>query len=427
MVAELLDSPHITTVGDIVRFTWDNLPILVELDGMEDGHGAVTAELTIANALDPTIIYESGNLNLSAMQTRTTLGNSLKRDVDIGVDWTAVLKQVCMLGKTLYRRGEPSINLAEYELGDAPRWFLEPYLENDGFTIMYADGGTGKSIIALAIAYSVATGRPLLGRLSKPPQPVLYLDWETGPGTQYRRLRALSAGAGRIDMANVHYRYMTSPLVPQAAQIRTEIAEKGIGCVIIDSLGASATGALEDSLTAVSLGRAIRSFRVPTMGIHHKPKNVEGKRGAQVMFGSVYFANYCRLAWELTGTFYEGDKAANIQFVNTKNNNGPCEPRHALTVTFTNDVHRHPLRIDVKPCKISDVPEFDSARPLGQRALDILLAGGPRKIADLAEELDVSQSATRMVMSREKAKHRVLKIPDGRWAAAAVNDNDPPF
>jgi hypothetical protein len=403
----------------------------VELDQIQDSHGALSAQLTIVNSLDPSIIYESGQLNLSAMQTRTTLGNNLKRDFDFGIDWTAMLRQVCLIGTRIYRTGAPRVALHEHQLGDTPRWYLEPYMEREGFAIMYADGGTGKSMAAIAMAYTIASGYPLLGRLKGPAGPALYYDWETGPDTQYRRLRALAASAGQgSKLPQLYYRAMTNDIVSAAPQIRADIAETGATAVFVDSLGAAGPGPIEESAVALAVGRAMLSFRRPTMAVHHKPKDTNGKRGAQAMFGSVYFANYCRLAWELTGTFDEGSCRTDLQFVNTKCSNGPHIPMHAVSFTFTNDADSNPISIAVRGCEIRDVPEFSKNRPIWQQAVDIL-THGPHTVADLAEELEVSAGSMRKVLSRELQKGRVLKVAGERWGLVAsardTNDNDIPF
>jgi hypothetical protein len=426
MNEEPLPRPTIERIGDAIRFTWEGSWVVIELDNFDESHGEITAEFMAGSALDDSRVIEWGKLNLSSMHTRTALANNLTK-VEPSFDWGGALKQVSVLGARLHREGVVHEDLADHVLSTQPRWYLEPYLERDGFTIAYADGGTGKSVIALALAYTMATGIKVLGRLDAPPAPVLYMDWETSADTQTRRLMAIAKGMGQPMPRNVVYQYMATPLVMQTQNIRAKIAELKIGAIIIDSLGASASGPIEESSTALALGRAIRSFKVPVLAIHHKPKNSDDKRGAQAMFGSVYFANYCRLAWELEGTFYEGQNRTDLSFKNTKNNNGPRVRKHAVTMRFINDAYYNPISIDIAPCdpKATEAPEGKRERPLTERIVGVLIHG-PQKAAEIVDQLGASRSAVANILTGMEKEGRALKIAGEKWGLT-TNHEPPPF
>jgi hypothetical protein len=408
-----LSRPEMQVLGDSLRFTWLDEWVCIEFTNFDDGKGEPTAEFVIGNTLDQGRVIEFGKLNLVSMQTRSTLAKNLNA-IDSSFDWHGALKQVSLLAVQHYRAGEPEVDLADHVLESSPRWYLEPYLEREGFTVMYADGGTGKSVMALAMAYTMATGTKIIGRLDAKPAPVMYLDWETGIATQHRRLRAIAAGVGQQIPRNVIYQYMATPLVAQVAHIRRKVVELKVGAIIMDSLGASADGPIEESSTALKLGRAIRDFRVPVLAIHHKPKNTDNKRGAQVMFGSVYFANYCRLAWELNGTFYEGENRTDLKFLNSKNNNGPRVKAHGWTMQFVNDAVFNPVTIKVTPCDIEGVPEFNKERSVESRIVDVLIHG-PQKVGEIASQLDANEHTVANTLSRMKSQNKALKVAGEKW------------
>ena len=65
--------------------------------------------------------------------------------------------------------------------GKYPEFLLSPVICKGDITILYAGKGLGKTLLALAMAYTVALGRSLFGlwRCQKP-SPTLYLDGEIG-------------------------------------------------------------------------------------------------------------------------------------------------------------------------------------------------------------------------------------------------------
>lgn len=402
-------------IADELRFTWDGYAIAVGVSNIREQHGELYADIVVSADRESRALLHSSKLNLSANQSRTSVSKSLA-DRESTMPWPAILEQVCFLAREHYSRGEPPIDMREYAPRRGGRWLLRPYLERDGFTIMYAEGGTGKSIVALALATTIASGHTLAGTLEDEPGPTLYLDWETGPDTFHRRLRALCA-PDFVDTPPVYYQHMFAPLVQTATNVRRFVAERGIKAVFIDSLGAAGDGPVEDSQTAVPTCRAIRALGVPVLAVHHKPKTTVGYKGAMAMFGSVYYVNYCRLAWELTGVAEEGSERISLAFVNTKANEGMLEPRHAMSLEFHNDAQGMPVRIDLAPESIRDHPELPQT--IGDR-IYLALRDGPMSGRELAEELpDISPASIRKTASRLIESNKVRKLSDGRLALAA--------
>lgn len=72
---------------------------------------------------------------------------------------------------------------------------LEPWLPCQGLAMIYAKRGTGKTHLALAIAYAVASGAEILGWKGPKARKVLYLDGEMLAAPLQERLAALARGA----------------------------------------------------------------------------------------------------------------------------------------------------------------------------------------------------------------------------------------
>ena len=60
---------------------------------------------------------------------------------------------------------------------EGARLLLEPFVESEGATILHADGSSGKTTLAEAIAVSVAWGVDILGAVPTRTAPALILDW----------------------------------------------------------------------------------------------------------------------------------------------------------------------------------------------------------------------------------------------------------
>jgi len=412
--------PVMQTVGDAYVFTWPGLPIKIEVDFFYETRGDLFAEITIADTLsDPPALIHNSRLNLNAANTRSSLAKDLAGG-DASVPWATLLEELCFLVKRAYRQGEPAVRLCDVAVDTADRWLLKPYIEADqsSLSVIYADGGSGKSLLALAMATTLAGEDQIVGRRVGPPVTSMYLDWEAGPLVQHKRLKALAAGAGFADMPGTLYRRMRVPLVYAAAAIRRELDDRQIGVVIVDSLGAAGDGPIEATEVALAAARAMASFKRPILAVHHMPKNTEGRRGAGAMFGSVYYANACRVAWELRGEKNEASQTIAVGLVNTKNNNGVLERRHAYEIAFRNDARGDPVTITVKAVDSSRVADLHKDVPLGDQIVELLKHGALTR-AEVAGELDKSPSHIGKELSTLKERGKVVQVGDNRWGAMA--------
>lgn len=412
-------APSMTTVGDAFVFSWPGVPVRIEVDYFVETRGDLYAEITMVDTLsDPPSLIHNSRLNLNAANTRSSLAKDLAA-ADGSLPWATMLEEMCFLAKRAYRQGEPAIRLCDVTVDTADRWLLRPYIEADqsSMSVIYADGGSGKSLLSLAMAVTLAGDDQLVGRRVGPPVRAMYLDWEAGPMVQHKRLKALAAGAGFGDMPDMLYRRMRVPLAYAAPAIRRELDAHHIGVVFVDSLGAAGDGPIEESATALATMRAMASFKRPIQAVHHMPKNLEGKRGAGAMFGSVYYANAVRVAWELRGEKNENTQTINVGLVNTKNNNGVLEPRHAYEIAFRNDSRGDPVTIGIRSVDAGRVAELQRDTPLGDQIVELLKHGSLTR-TEVAGELAISPDYASRTLSALKDKGKVIALPDKRWGAA---------
>ena len=89
-----------------------------------------------------------------------------------------------------------SVRVWELEEPPPRTWIMPDLIPEEATTVLYGDGGQGKSYIALALADAVCTG----GKFANVPMaegPVLYLDAELDEKTFRRRAFQIARGLGR--------------------------------------------------------------------------------------------------------------------------------------------------------------------------------------------------------------------------------------
>jgi len=360
------------------------------------------------------------------MTTRASLAKSL--DSRLPFDWQGALLQVAHKAVELRRQGEPTVDLRNV-LPRQTRWLLWPYIEYGGPPVPFADGGTGKSVLALMMAYSVASGQPLLGKPQGPPQNVLYLDWETDAETHAERLRAMhNAYAFGADCPVIHYKRMSGSLADSVEQIRQEVARLQIALVVVDSLSLAVGGgmSLEDSATATSFFAAARLIEACMLAISHISKataaNAANNYQKATPFGSAFFRNTARLAWYVESLQEEGANESILRFEHVKSNNGRYQRQHGYRLRFDNvgeEGNEQLAGIRLSPIDLAGVAEFAKKLTWPQR-ISAVLAHGALTTSQLAEELgEENTSNVSKYLDKMRKRDDVIRLPDATWALKA--------
>lgn len=419
--AIVTNRPVFKDIGDAHRYTWPHLPgVVLELDHFREARGDLTAEVTVYYPRPglPNGLLSRTKLNLLS-GTRNKLANDLRSRAQ-DVDWANLLEQACFISLEYHRNGEPTIDLREVQPSGRPRWVLYPYIEAGGPTILAAPGGAGKSLLALAMAYSVASGYAILGRLDVGPVPVLYLDYETSADIHAERLQALARGLGNDDLPPIFYRRMTANLPDSASIVRREIARLEAGLVIIDSLGFAGNGPPEEAATALELFRAVRTLSTPCLAVHHQRKTGQGFKksndNVDAIFGSVYFINSARRVWSVDSTQPTDQDAMYLSLNNLKANDGRRERSHALKLTLENSELDMLSVVCVDPCRIDDIP-VEAAKAIVSLPERILLElrEGPLGRVELAERFKITPDYASKELNALQKRHKVVNLPHSKW------------
>lgn len=410
MTDSVLPKPKVEATPDGYRVTWEDQGIVAEAEWVEQDGRELTCELSVKStrAMSEGWLLAPASFNLSAPRTRQSLAGQLKEH-DPDMPWAGMIEQLVLGVRERHRRGEPTIDMRLYAVPDAPLWHVEPLLETGGPTVLYGDGDTGKTTLAIALAVTAASGTPVLGTLRANPAPVLFLDYEGSPATFRSRLGAMCEGAD-IPIPEVHYRREYASLQESARQIRREVEAIGARTVIVDSIGIACGGAPEAADVTLAFFRAVDSLRTPCFLIDHITKNGGDDQGKA--YGSVYKHNRPRLTWQVSSKLdREGTRIVAMRSL--KHNDFGALPRLTYRVAFEVDANKNPTKISIGWADAGADPGVADALLRGWPRLDAALRGGGLTPLELASLTDQGVATVERTLRRYSGTHFTLK--EGRW------------
>lgn len=417
-----MDPANATYLVDSYRFAWPKEEIDVLCDRIHEERDGLKCEMSVSTSRAPYAgLLREGRFNLSSPVTRSQWQKALDERLPDG-DWYAVLEQVCSLSTRRWREGEPVIDLAKVDARSGLPFLLFPFVVEGAASILFAEGGTGKSLLALAMGLSVATGEEVLpGITPSRCGPVLYLDWEWDAESHAERLKAICAGAGiEVPENMIHYRHEMASASEVAPTLRRRIAELGIVFVVVDSLGFARGGEPESADLTLKTFAAFRTFGVPILCLDHVAKNATDKKHS---FGSVYTTNAARMTWRADAVKEEGDNKIVVGLTNQKSN-GRFQKARGFTVDMEIDEDDKLEVVRFTSTDPSSIPGLTKSSTLRDQILGVLRANnGPMQVHDIAtclsaEGTNVSNDTCRVTMNRNL--DLFVRLTGNRWALKAV-------
>lgn len=217
--------------------------------------------------------------------------------------WADGLREAFYFAIQADRQGAATLDLADVEARGLT-FLVEPIIETGGSTRLIAPGGSGKSLLAMALALSVALDtHKFLGLAPQASGPVLYCDWETDASTHRQRIEALCAphGIPVPERGRIIYRPERAPLSRSIQAVTRDLRAHKAVLVVIDSakMAAGPSGQSSGEEATLGLYTAIRELAVPALIIDHKNREdiAKGRRGG---YGNIFMENLARLQWEFT-------------------------------------------------------------------------------------------------------------------------------
>ena len=381
--------PAIRSMGGIHELHFHDVGIRVRVDRLsESSRHETLAEIKIANTLPgyPAHIHQA-RLNLKASTTRASMARNLMEKVEL--PWADILEFVCVMVLEAHRKGSPIVHLADHTMPEGLVFRLSPFLQERQPTVLFGEGDTGKSWLAILMGYLVATGAPKLG-MEPEPGKVLYLDYETDEDTLWERLNMLFAGFDEPIPEGFFYRQMHQLMSADYLEINNLVMEHNIDLVIVDS-AANAVGEPEASTATTEYFRALRSLRVSSLTIAHVSKG--GKLTEP--FGSIFWRNAPRANFRVAAEHEPGATGFTVGLKHTKSNNGRRLPDRAYHLRFGDG------SVHVDRAEPTDIHEWEETRTTAQR-IAAALRGGAMTTKELAVDLELTESNIRTTLNRNR-------------------------
>lgn len=310
--------PEVTPGRGGVQVTWAGDPMSVRAERFVDSGKDSYAEISVYYELEgkPRLIAGPLDLNLKSPTAASTMAKTIIARATLEGSGRQTLAehldiQIAQLQASCLRwwRSPP----AAAQLGvDAvsegkPTYLIDGLIEDGATTTVVADGGAGKSYLALGIAASLVTGDWLIPKLRPMVKgPVLYLDFEWDKKQHDKRLWQIGRGAGRDDRPlGIWHVPITKPL-RKVQGIDAHVDQVSPVLIIVDSLGFALGGDVSDQELVTEGYQIFRSWGVPVLVLHH-----ENKDGGY--FGSVYVKNSTRSLWLMNSNQIRGGRHLHLK------------------------------------------------------------------------------------------------------------------
>ncbi|HET6606385.1 MAG TPA: AAA family ATPase [Rhodopila sp.] len=178
-------------------------------------------------------------------------------------------------------------------------WLIKRLLPVEGIALLYGHPGSGKSFIALDMAFHVALGWDWFGRKVNPGF-VIYVGAEGLAGIRnrvsaFRSANSVDSAAFTLIPSPIDMQAPDADVEALAAAIRHEQAHFGMrpALIVIDTLsktfGAGKENTDDMALYVKNCGRISAEFKCCVMPVHHRPKDSESQepRGHGSLKGGV--------------------------------------------------------------------------------------------------------------------------------------------
>ena len=294
-----------------------------------------------------------GRLGLLSRSGIKACVDTCKRRVE-GPAWADLIDDVCDRAMNNQRtRLKPQIVGLQEPKRERPAYQVWPLLPSRQPTIIYGQGGIGKSWLALYLCALVDHGLTLNG-LNADVGNSLYVDWETDRDTLEARAWAIKRGEPEIDDGwGLRYQSAQGPLVDWIDTLAGYVEAEKFDLVVIDSVGLALGGDANDAQTVLAFFGALRQLEATTLLVDHMTKGPDSQeRGA---FGSVYKRNSARSVWEMRQA---ADGELNMGLYHRKANDSRLAPSLGLSLEIIEDDDYTIQSASFSRCDVTDDPEL---------------------------------------------------------------------
>lgn len=327
----------------------------LDFQRIADGdNGAIWCELsvyTIINGVRSRIIPPSRTNLMNATRSGWKGHLDTLNEVAGSLEWQEIMGLACGEAIDAYRNGAAATVLTLDQEPDRTSPFLiEPFVAASGVTVLFGEGGVGKSMLGLLAAVTVASeDHDLIGSWTQKKGPVIYFDYEDDDTVHNERLGAIarSHNITRLDHPILHYSLVAKVSTAQA-HMRRLIREHQAVMVVLDSMGMGRGGDAGSAEDTIRVFRALRSLGVPVLALDHVTKDDKRKGSVATPYGSIYTVNAARLLWGARLAAASSHTERFINMENTKANRVMRQHPRGIQMNYTNDDRGRLIGVKVK-------------------------------------------------------------------------------
>jgi hypothetical protein len=374
---------------------------VMEVDRLRRESNELIGELCVRCNLPGVRTYDGAlsiaDFNLSSARARQDRARILGQMTNFGardewINWLGLIEEFCQRVIMDERRGQAHVVLSDLERPDPNDTIKIGGIElpRRHPTILFGDGGSAKSYVALYMA----------GLMVKQGMNVALFDWELAGEDHRDRLERLFP----YDMPRIVYARCERALVHEVDRLRRIIRDEAIDYAFFDSIAFACSGPPESAEIAGFYFRALRQI-CQSIGSSHVAHVSKAEGADQKPFGSAFWHNGARATWYIQSTpDLSNDSVIQLGLFNRKANLARIQRTIGFRVEFDE------FRTYFNPSNPSDTQEIAEKMPLKQRMRELLKRGSMT-----AEELAaITGSQIKRVTETAKRNSKFFAIEGGK-------------
>jgi energy-coupling factor transporter ATP-binding protein EcfA2 len=401
-----VEKPKITTGIGTYFFQWNDPEVKAMVERVhEDSKHTLSGEVSIwhTNKTGEELL-EKTRIPLLSITSRRSLAKTLAEREE-RIDWTSVIKYICVNTLDEYRKGESVVEISSSDEATELEYLIHPFIPVGKPTAIFGDPGSGKSTLLLILAIIASLpwhDNPLRVIAPDKSTAVLYLDYEADKEDLLRQIKSFTDGMG-LGFTKIYYRRCTLPIADDLDSIRRYASNIKAQALFVDSTSLAAGGDLNRMEIATSYIRALRELNLTSVSLAHTSKDRESKN--KTIIGSVLFEAGFRSVWECRGQ--EDENEISLALYHRKFNLGGKSRPLGYRISYSDGGNT------IEWIDPTSVPEFVSRMSNTKQILE-LLKDGALTPTEISDQLDISIQATSMALKRLKNKNMVTKL-DKQW------------
>ena len=366
-VGNLIEPPMIETQTDRrCTFFWTDYDVRVELSKINHKNTNTTCRMKIW--YEGTMIFFN-SYTLFSENARRIAHQNLNTLVPL-IDWIGILQHVTHVIDTSSERDGDIVDIVKHKRKEQSPYLIFPVIRENQASIFYADGGSGKSTMALCLAASLATGQSFIQGLNPTntePIKTMYLDWEADEDDVGDMIDEVARGKGiEIPEGLILYKHMSGAFIDRVDGLVDTIVENNVKLIIVDSLVGSAGSDVNDAEAARQYFQAVRSLKVASIGITHT--NREGS-----LYGNRFFWNLSRQVYRIHSVI-ETESNPIVGMFHEKANRSQLNAPMAWEIEY-GDLQSEDNFIRYKAVDIQTIPELARFTGLREQIINVLKQG----------------------------------------------------